>query len=262
MRSPFPGMDPYLEQHWRDVHSRLVIYACDQMQEYLPEELFARVEERVYVENPLSDDRSIYPDVRVVEYRPATHAAVAVAGEIEIAESWVVESNDEPITETYIEIRDVGSGNRIVSVIEFLSPTNKVAGSGQAQYLQKQAELRQGGVSLVEIDLVRVGDPTFSIAPNSSQRLRPPYRAIVRRAWEPGKIHCYRLPLRARLGAIPIPLRQADGEVPLRLQPLVDQCYRNGRYHTIDYQVEAVPPLTGDDAKWADELLRAAGKRK
>jgi hypothetical protein len=25
MRSPFPGMDPWLELHWRDVHSRLII---------------------------------------------------------------------------------------------------------------------------------------------------------------------------------------------------------------------------------------------
>ncbi len=24
MRSPFPGMDPYLEQFWRDVHARLI----------------------------------------------------------------------------------------------------------------------------------------------------------------------------------------------------------------------------------------------
>jgi len=29
MASPFPGMDPYLEQFWRDVHARLIIYAAD-----------------------------------------------------------------------------------------------------------------------------------------------------------------------------------------------------------------------------------------
>ncbi len=27
MPSPFPGMDPYLEAHWRDVHAGLIIYA-------------------------------------------------------------------------------------------------------------------------------------------------------------------------------------------------------------------------------------------
>ena len=28
MASPFPGMDPYLEQFWRNVHASLIIYAA------------------------------------------------------------------------------------------------------------------------------------------------------------------------------------------------------------------------------------------
>ena len=36
MPSPFPGMDPYLEQFWRDIHARCIIYAADQLQTYLP----------------------------------------------------------------------------------------------------------------------------------------------------------------------------------------------------------------------------------
>lgn len=27
MKSPFPGMDPYLEQHWRDVRHNLITFA-------------------------------------------------------------------------------------------------------------------------------------------------------------------------------------------------------------------------------------------
>jgi len=50
MKSPFPGMDPYLEAHWLDVHSRLVAYAADALNEVLPETLVARMEERVAVE--------------------------------------------------------------------------------------------------------------------------------------------------------------------------------------------------------------------
>jgi hypothetical protein len=30
MRSPFPGMDPYLEQFWLDVHASSIIYSCFQ----------------------------------------------------------------------------------------------------------------------------------------------------------------------------------------------------------------------------------------
>src|SRR5581483_7274540 len=47
MPSPFPGMDPYLEAHWRDVHAALIIYARDALQTVLPAPLRARVEERV-----------------------------------------------------------------------------------------------------------------------------------------------------------------------------------------------------------------------
>ncbi len=50
MKSPFPGMDPYLEQFWPDVHARMIFYACDQLEEQLPGNLIARVEERVVLE--------------------------------------------------------------------------------------------------------------------------------------------------------------------------------------------------------------------
>ena len=38
---------------------------------------------------------------------------------------------DEPATQGFIEIRDSSSGNRVVTVIEVLSLTNKAAGAGQ-----------------------------------------------------------------------------------------------------------------------------------
>ena len=49
MPSPFPGMDPYLERHWGDVHTRLITYSSDQLQTVLPKDLRARVQERVVV---------------------------------------------------------------------------------------------------------------------------------------------------------------------------------------------------------------------
>lgn len=83
MNSPFPGMDPYLEQHWRDVHSRLVTYASDALQALLPADLLARVEERVYVESDEAFRRAIYPYVRVVEHGvrgPGGQATQELAG--------------------------------------------------------------------------------------------------------------------------------------------------------------------------------------
>src|SRR5277367_2533562 len=98
MPSPFPGMDPYLEVHWRDVHARLIIYASDALQGVLPGSLRARVEERVLLETPQGfADHPLFPDVRVVEYRPElkrvleTRPAVGLA----LAEPLVVETELE-----------------------------------------------------------------------------------------------------------------------------------------------------------------------
>jgi hypothetical protein len=71
----------------------------------------------------------------------------------------------------------------------------------------------------------------------------------------------YRLPLRERLPAIAIPLRESDADVPLDLQQLVDLCYHNGGYDDLDYAVDPDPGLSADDAGWADALLREKGLR-
>jgi hypothetical protein len=68
-KSPFPGMDPYLERHSGDFHHSLIQYGRDQLQEKLPEPLRARVQERVYVEADEGWSGSFFPDIRIVERR-------------------------------------------------------------------------------------------------------------------------------------------------------------------------------------------------
>ena len=68
----------------------------------------------------------------------------------------------------------------------------------------------------------------------------------VRRAALPGKAEVYPLPLRERLPILKIPLRRDDADVPLNLQGLVEQCYRNGAYEgTLNYATDPEPPLFG-----------------
>lgn len=263
MKSPFPGMDPYLEKHWRDVHARLIIYACDQMQRHLPGELLARVEERVFVESDEGSERSVYPDVRVIEHGgPAAATALAEPG-IEIAEPWLIHSRQaEPATETFIEITDVGTGGRVVTVIEFLSQANKQPGDGQEKYLQRQEEMRLGKVNLVEIDLLRSGQRVFMApAERIPHARRTPYQACVWRTRKPDRWEHYAFPLARPLPAIRIPLREQDADVLLHLQPLIEQCYENGRYQTLDYSQSPDPALAKQDAAWAEQLLSSAGKR-
>ena len=65
-----------------------------------------------------------------------------------------------------------------------------------------------------------------------------------------------------RLPVDKIPLRPDDADVPLDLQALVDQCYRNGAYEgTVNYAVDPDPPLLGAEKEWADEHLLKMGLR-
>lgn len=268
-KNPFPGMNPWLEEHWGDVDTSLTTYARDQLQPRLPSGLRARVEEYVAVESEEDWDapRSRFsPDVRVIE-RPetsqesggaATAAAVAVA-----AEPLVVRREIEPETLRYIQIVDTNSGRRIVTSIEFLSLANKIREEGRKQYRTKQRQMIRGGVNLVEIDLLRAGPWVLAVQRNHLPRVyREPYRINVVRADQAGDAEVYRVSLRHPLPTIRIPLRSGDDDVPLELQPLIDAAYENGRYaDDIDYAQELHPALSADDAAWADQLLRKQGVR-
>jgi hypothetical protein len=244
MHSPFPGMDPYLELFWGDIHHAMITRARATIQKRLPGDLVARVDERIFVE-------------------PSEGIPRASNG-IAVAEPLVVRmEQEEPVRQGFIEIIELKSGRRVITVIEFLSPSNKVPGPGRDLYLKKQEELRQGGVSSVEINLNRTGSHVLMVAFNripSGQST--PYAACIRRAWKPLDFEYYRFPLRERLPAIAIPLRRDDPFVPLDLQAMLDECWEEGRYAgDIDYREDPAPPLTGDDANWADALLREHGRR-
>jgi hypothetical protein len=228
-RSPFPGMDPYLERHWRDVHGSLVIYARDALNEQLGGELVARCDERL----------------------------------VAVAEPLVVEVPDEPVTERFVNIIDPSTGGRVVTSVELLSPTNKLPGDGREQYLLKQRECAAAGVSLVEVDLVRKGLWTVAVPRGL---LSPDWGndsvTCVRRAWMPLRYEVYRMPLRDRLPAIRVPLRRGDADVVLDLQALLDRAYQSAGYgRTINYRSDPIPPLDTADAARADALLRDAGRR-
>jgi hypothetical protein len=182
--------------------------------------------------------------------------------DIAVAEPLVIALPDESETQRFVEIRDVSSGSRLITVLEILSPSNKRPGDAQEQYLRKQLELVQAGVSLVEIDLLREGDwvvavPYDALAPE----VRTPYRVIVRRGWHRCRVEYYPISLADALPTIRVPLRPTDVDAPLNIQALVKQCYENGGYDDIDYTTEPEPRLTPAAARWAGQLLRQTGRR-
>jgi hypothetical protein len=130
-------------------------------------------------------------------------------------------------------------------------------------YVRKQREICSSDANLGEIDLNRFGlhalaFPLAYIKP----RVRTPYMVSVRRAARRGVVEVYQMPQWQRLATIKIPLRPGDADVPLDLQALVDQCYRNGaREGTLNYAVEPDPPLLGADKTWTADWLRTKGLR-
>ncbi|MGA7496247.1 MAG: DUF4058 family protein [Isosphaeraceae bacterium] len=52
MRSPFPGMDPYLEDQgrWPDFHAGTITYCCDALNDCLPDDYVAQMGEEVRVD--------------------------------------------------------------------------------------------------------------------------------------------------------------------------------------------------------------------
>jgi hypothetical protein len=257
-------MDPYLEQFWGDVHHTMINRSRAAIQKQLPGDLVARVDERVFVEPSEALPRNIVPDVRVVERGRREEPVLRASNGVAVAEPLVVHiEQDEPVRQGFIEIVDLKSGRRVVTVIEIVSPSNKVPGPGRDLYVKKQEELKSGGVSLVEINLNRTGSHVLS-APfdRIPDGHRTPYAACIRRGWKPLELEYYRIPLRERLPAIAIPLRQTDRDVPLDLQSVLDECCDEGRYvDEIDYSEDPDPPLNRADTKWADELLREHGRR-
>ena len=50
MKNPFPGMNPYLQERWGDFHTSFTVALRDALNQSLPGDLEARVEESITVD--------------------------------------------------------------------------------------------------------------------------------------------------------------------------------------------------------------------
>src|SRR5713101_3843749 len=131
MPSPFPGMDPYLEHPalWPDVHNSLLAAVRDSVAPDVAPRYYVALERRTYVLKP--DDLVFIgrPDVAVVQRQegasPRTQLAVVGADEVE---------------EVFLEVREVTTG-RCITVLELLSPVNKLSSRGRETYIEKRTEV-------------------------------------------------------------------------------------------------------------------------
>lgn len=252
-------MNPWFEEHWPGVHARLIAYLADAISEKLPDDLKSLPEEGVSISADGCDDGT---------HRFRSDVVVRKSWQQGEAPSWSPEDRElqaraavptivqvPPMTERWIEIRD--SAGLLVTVIEILSPGNK-AGSGLSAYLEKRRMLLESAISLVEIDLLLGGSPVF---PESYVHLPPlaaaHYFINVKRVGNEVRREIYRPLLRDPLPVIRIPLRKDENDVLVDLQPLVDQVFAAGRYHTLNYSRLPDLPMSAEDQQWLREKIGA-----
>jgi hypothetical protein len=266
MKSPFPGMDPYIEAAdlWEDFHDNLIAAIMGVILDALPRGYVARTRKRSYIALVEAEEKAEHiclPDVKVIAPRPAKASTAARTEETAVATIPAGEPLDlrafidEELVENFIDIFELKPERRLVTRIEVLSPSNKRRGSkGWKQYLRKRQALLLGKANLVEIDLLRSGTrmPMLDPLPNS------PYYLLVAREQRAPRCHVWPASFDRPLPPIPVPLTRPDPDIPLALQPLVESICQRGRYEEeIDYAKPLTPPLSTEEAAWLKQRLQA-----
>ncbi|MDM8518555.1 DUF4058 family protein [Anaerolineales bacterium HSG6] len=256
-KSPFPGMDPYLEGHmWSEFHTRLAAEISNQLLPKLAPNYIALLNRYYVIESDLglfsmAPKRQFYPDVEIIETR---HQGDIMVDTQVATKSPLIAANliphDIPIVR--VEIRDVEQ-QRLVTVIEILSPVNK-QGEGYKKYLQKRADILQTDTHLLEIDLLRAGKriPFGSNLPNA------PYFIFLSRYTHRPQVEIWPTGLRDRLPIIPIPLLPSDSDLSLELQTAVNQCFNLvGYQRVLNYNIDPPSPRFSDeDLAWLKSQIQ------
>jgi hypothetical protein len=258
MPSPFPGMDPWLEDRnlFPDVHAGLTTRLQEAVNAALPVGYFAATETITWVD---VSQRTV-PDVTLIgpPRRPAG-GVVAVLDYPTSMHALGVKPRPLDWEQPYLEIRTAG-GDRVVTAIELVSRANKAAGEGRRAYLDKQDEFSLGGVSVVEIDLLRYGTHVTAVPLPRLQHLAGDtvcFHVCVTLARRPEQLFGVAFGPRQPLPAIDIPLDPGVPPVRIELQPLLDRAYDAGRFHMrAKYAAPPDPPLSADDQAWAEGILR------
>jgi hypothetical protein len=255
-------MDPWLERPvvFPTVHSNLMNYLQEELNRLLPAGFVATTENRVYVE---PDDQQRVPDVGVFGPPGTAGGSTAVLSRFGLVAAGT-DTRSDPVREAVVNILS-GDDDRLVTVVEVLSPGNKRAGeAGRAAYRNKQGECRAGGVNLVEIDLLRGGTHTTAVPATRLRALAPggyDYHVCVTVAADPREFYVAPFRLADRLPPVAVPLTPGMEPVAVGLQPVFDRCYDAGRYALLAKydRRDPDPPLAPEQKAWADAILKEKG---
>jgi hypothetical protein len=251
MPSPFPGMNPYLEQFdvWQDFHDSMIPAIRDALVTQVGLDYVVKIEEHLFIHEPPAEHRFLlgHADVSIADpriSRQTTGGAATITSPM-MARIPTVEFEKH----LFLELRD-RKNRDLVAILEMLSPTNKKPGADREQYLAKRAHLLRSSAHVVEIDLLR-GWPKMPI----EEATECDYSILVSRVEDRPKVNFWPLRLRDPLPTIPIPLRPPHGNVELDLQTVLHEVFDRARYQNYIYQETPYPPLSPEDAAWAAALI-------
>ncbi|MDB5311473.1 MAG: hypothetical protein JWO38_5675 [Gemmataceae bacterium] len=264
MPSPFPGMDPYLEDpaFWPGFHTTLLTAVRAALTPQLPPGFYAELEQHIWFREEAADDGPKFrkPDVYVVEgggrggkTHPTGSTVVGSPPTLTVTLPKIVRE----VGPHTIQIRDARN-RRVVTAIELLSPSNKEPGADRDRYLLKRSEFVANGTHMVEIDLLRSGH-RLPIRPVPDGD----YYVYVTDAAYYDEVAVWVFTVRDPIPPFPVPLTTDHTPVVLALRPCLDRAYEEANYGPrIDYTAPAVPRLRKPDAEWAADLLKKHSKKK
>lgn len=260
MPSPFPGMDPYLEQPdvWPDFHARFIANLANEIGRHVRPRYFVRIEEQIYLHELAEEQRRYFgrADLAIQSDHfsiPNSSSTSALLAEPLPTTAWMAETVIDEIRTTYLEIVD-RRDRSVITAIELLSPSNKAEGSDRTQYLRKVRKILATSAGFVEIDLLRGGPrmPWEKIPPRD-------YCVISSMASRRPEVACWSFSLRDPLPRIAVPLREGEPDVQLDLKAAFDRTYDSAGYELSIYTGTPTPPLVPEDEAWAKSLLAGAG---
>jgi len=250
-------MDPYLEHPtlWPGVHNGLITALQLSLAPQLRPRYYVAIEERLYITEP---DQRVFvgrPDLAVVGHpeaetglQPAPSASSVLTVQVPLPDA---------VRETYLEVRETGT-DYVVTVLEILSPTNKRLGRGRRLYEDERMEVLASRTHLVEIDLVRVGEPM----PITGYGSASDYRILVSREDYRPNATLYAFGVRQPIPPFSLPLKRGDQEPTVDLGRILHDLYDRASYDLrLNYRGDPDPPLPSVEAAWADQLLRQKGLR-
>jgi hypothetical protein len=249
-------MDPYLEHPalWPDVHNRLIAALADDLSERVAPRYYVGLERRTYL---LKADDLVFvgrPDLAVapvsdapaLEPQPTTTSTLVLEVDVPM---------QDEVSENFLEIHEVKTG-KLITIVELLSPVNKLHKQGREEYERKRGHVFRSWTSLVEIDLLRTGDPM----PVIGTRVKSDYRILVSRGTQRPRSALIAFMLRQPIPSFMLPLLPDDAESEVTLNRILHDLYRRARFDLrLDYTQPPVPPLSDADGVWAQELFKASG---